>query len=386
MVKVVVVDDSVVVRRTVANVLDGSDDVDVVGTASDGRMGLRKIAECDPDVVTLDVEMPGMNGIETLRQIRASHPQLPVIMYSTLTERGAEATFEALALGAADYATKPSGAGSREEAAEQVRANLLPLVRLWGRRSLAMRPGLGAGGTPAPGRVERTATIKSTPRPFAAPQDNGHLHGPIKLNSAPSGPVDLVVIGVSTGGPDALARLLPALPRNFGVPIAIVQHMPPVFTAMLAKRLDGSSALSVKEAADGEALRQGTVYLAPGGKHLQLDGTRFGFRAVLTENPPENSCRPAVDVLFRTAAAASAGRLLGVVLTGMGQDGMIGARLVRAAGGAVLAQDEASSVVWGMPGFVARDGTARAVLPLDQIATEIVHLTQVAGVRQVVEA
>ncbi|HEY3736158.1 MAG TPA: chemotaxis response regulator protein-glutamate methylesterase [Jatrophihabitans sp.] len=385
MVKVLVVDDSVVVRRTVANVLDGADDVEVVGTAADGRMGLRKIDECKPDVVTLDVEMPGMNGIETLREIRANHPQLPVIMYSTLTERGAEATFEALALGAADYATKPSGATTREAAADQVRANLLPLVRLWGRRTLSLRPAVTGARTPAAGRVERTATITSVPRAFAA-GDNSPLHGPVTLNAAPPGPVDLVVIGVSTGGPDALARLLPMLPADLAVPVAIVQHMPPVFTAMLAKRLDTASALSVREAGDGEALRKGSVYLAPGGMHLEIEATRFGFKTVLTENPPENSCRPAVDVLFRTAASVTAGRLLAVVLTGMGQDGMLGARLVRSAGGSILAQDEATSVVWGMPGFVARDGTARAVLPLDQIAPEIVRLTQVAGVRQAVEA
>jgi two-component system chemotaxis response regulator CheB len=390
MVKVLVVDDSVVVRRTVASVLDAVEDVEVVGTAADGRMGLRKIDECKPDVVTLDVEMPGMNGIETLREIRKAHPHMPVIMYSTLTERGAEATFEALALGAADYATKPSGATSREEAADQVRSNLLPLVRLWGGRPLGPRQ--GRIGAPAPGNIERTATLKAPahhPIAHAAPAtshahaDASLLHGPVKLCAAPAGAIDLVVIGVSTGGPDALAHFLPMLPADLPVPVAIVQHMPPVFTAMLAKRLDAVSSLSIKEAEHGEFLRKGTVYIAPGGKHLELEGTRLGPKATLNEKPPENSCRPAVDVLFRTATSATAGHLLAVVLTGMGQDGLVGARAVRNAGGTVLAQDEASSVVWGMPGFVARDGTARAVLPLNAIAPEITHLTQVSGSRQV---
>jgi two-component system chemotaxis response regulator CheB len=383
MVKVLVVDDSVVVRRTVAGVLEAAGDVEVVGTASDGRMGLRKIAECHPDVVTLDVEMPGLNGIETLREIRKAHPQLPVIMYSTLTERGAEATFEALALGAADYATKPSGATTREQAADQVRSNLLPLVQLWGRRPLSPRGRIGINVTP--GRVERTATLTAAhPQPVTA--DGNPLHGPVKLNGAPIAAIDLIVVGVSTGGPDALANFLPMLPADLPVPVAIVQHMPPVFTAMLAKRLDGVSSLTVKEAVHGEPLNRGTVYLAPGGKHLEVESTGFGPKAVLNENPPENSCRPAVDVLFRTATAATSGRLLAVVLTGMGQDGLLGARVVRGAGGTVLAQDEATSVVWGMPGFVARDGTARAVLPLQEIAGEIMHLTQVASVRQVVKA
>jgi two-component system chemotaxis response regulator CheB len=382
MVKVLVVDDSVVVRRTVAGVLDAVEDVEVVGTAADGRMGLRKIDECHPDVVTLDVEMPGMNGIETLREIRKAHPHLPVIMYSTLTERGAEATFEALALGAADYATKPSGATTREQASDQVRSNLLPLVQLWGRRTVSPR---ASRITPPPsrGRVERTATLSGRPQP--ATSDSNLLHGPVRLNAAPVSAIDLIVIGVSTGGPDALASFLPMLPADLPVPIAIVQHMPPVFTAMLAKRLDAVSSLTVKEATDGESLRKGSVYLAPGGKHLELEATPFGPRAMLNEKPPENSCRPAVDVLFRTATKATSGRLLAVVLTGMGQDGLLGARIVRGAGGTVLAQDEASSVVWGMPGFVARDGTARAVLPLHEIAPEITHLTQASGTRQVVQ-
>ncbi|HEV7206607.1 MAG TPA: chemotaxis response regulator protein-glutamate methylesterase [Jatrophihabitans sp.] len=346
-VRVVVVDDSVVVRRTVADVLGAADDIEVVGTASDGRLGLRKIADLKPDVVTLDVEMPGMGGLEALAHLRRDHPELAVIMYSTLTERGAAATFEALALGAVDYATKPSGAVNREAAASQVRDNLLPLVRLWGRRAV-----------PRPRKPAPVVVVVEETTPLVVP----------------TGRVDLVVIGVSTGGPDALAALVPAIRADLPVPVVVVQHMPPVFTTMLAQRLDNLSGLHVAEAQDGETARAGNVYLAPGGQHVEVRRGAGGLVLTLSDAPPENSCRPAVDVLFRTAATATQGRLLGVVLTGMGQDGLIGSQHIRTAGGAVLAQDEATSVVWGMPGFVVRNDLADRVLPLEQIAPTITRL------------
>lgn len=348
-IRALVVDDSAVVRRTVTDVLAEADDIEVVGTASDGSAGLARIAELQPDVVTLDVEMPGMNGIETLGHIRERFPQLPVIMYSTLTEGGARATLDALALGAVDYATKPTNARDREAARAQVRENLAPLVSLWGRRRAA-----------PPRR----------PRPVVpAPADRARTREAVA--SAPARPVRMVVIGVSTGGPDALATMLPMLPSDLAVPVAIVQHMPPVFTEMLARRLDQLGPLPVCEAADGQPARPGHVYLAPGGRHLETVAGSAGLSLALTDAAPENSCRPAVDVLFRTASAATGGRLLGVVLTGMGQDGLAGARLIRAAGGTVFAQDEESSVVWGMPGYVAREGLAGAVLPLERIAPAI---------------
>jgi two-component system chemotaxis response regulator CheB len=348
-IRAVIVDDSIVVRHTVANVLGATDDVEIVATASSGRMGLSRIAEFHPDVVTLDVEMPGMNGLETLAEIRKEWPELPVIMYSTLTERGATATFDALAIGAADYATKPSGATSREAAEGQVRDNLLPLVRLWG------------------GRVGRMRLAGRAAKKVAEPISSG----PITYRSPGSATPNLVVLGVSTGGPDALAALVPDLPADLPVPMMIVQHMPPVFTAMLAQRLDKICPLQVSEAVDGEHLEAGHIYLAPGGRHLEVHNTRTGLEARLTDAEPENSCRPAVDVLFRTAAHATGSRTLGVVLTGMGQDGLFGAQEIVNAGGSMLVQDEASSVVWGMPGFVARAGLATAALPLSEVANAI---------------
>jgi two-component system chemotaxis response regulator CheB len=359
-VRVVVVDDSVVVRRTVADVLGEVDDIEVVGTASDGRLGLRKIADLKPDVVTLDVEMPGMDGLEALGHIRRDHPRLAVIMYSTLTERGARATFEALSLGAVDYATKPSGAINRQAAADQIRANLLPLVRLWGGRSAPRARKLDPV-------VAESTTLTTRVAPAAS------------VLPTRTGQVDLVVIGVSTGGPDALASIVPAIAGDLPVPILVVQHMPPVFTAMLAQRLDNLSQLTVTEAQDGETARPGHLYIAPGGRHLEVHRGAGGLVIMLSDGPPENSCRPAVDVLFRSAAAATSGRLLGVVLTGMGQDGLLGSQLIKAAGGAVLAQDEESSVVWGMPGYVVRADLADRVLPLEQIAPAIVGLAMTSN-------
>lgn len=362
-IRALVVDDSAVVRRTVTTVLDELDDVEVVGTARDGSTGLVKIADLKPDVVTLDVEMPGMNGIETLRHIRSQFPRLPVIMYSTVTESGARATLDALALGAVDYATKPSGATTREAAQQQVRENLAPLVKLWGRRRAAA-PRTSPPPGSAPVRTSPTA-VRPTLRPRTARSVQ---------------PIRLVVIGVSTGGPAALAVLLPMLPATLAVPVVVVQHMPPVFTEMLARRLDQLGPLPVREAVHGEPARPGHVYLAPGGRHLEVAAAAAGdgLTLRLTDGPQENFCRPAVDVLFRTASAAVGPRLLATVLTGMGQDGLVGARLVRSAGGVVLAQDEETSVVWGMPGYVTRDGLPDAVLPLESVASAIADFVNVS--------
>src|SRR3954469_13919881 len=260
-IRALVVDDSAVVRRTVTTVLDELDGIEVVGTARDGSAGLIKIAELNPDVVTLDVEMPGINGIETLRQIRAQFPRLPVIMYSTITESGARATLDALALGAVDYATKPSGATTREAAQQQVRENLAPLVQLWGRRRAP------APRSATPGAAAATVrTAPATVRPVLPPRTTRAIQ-----------PIRLVAIGVSTGGPAALAVLLPMLPANLPVPIVVVQHMPPVFTEMLARRLDQLGPLRVREAVHGEPALAGHVYLAPGGRHLEVAGTGDGL-------------------------------------------------------------------------------------------------------------
>jgi two-component system chemotaxis response regulator CheB len=335
--------------------------------------------------------MPEMDGLQTLVALRKTHPRLPVIMFSTLTERGAAVTLDALMRGANDYVTKPSNVGSVQEAMERVRSQLVPKIRaLCGldrpgvparpsRAALPARPSAGpsAGPTgpssPSSGRLARPAA-PSPARP-GAPAAR-------PLHDGPPNRVDAVVIGVSTGGPNALAEVLPTLPGSLRVPVLVVQHMPPVFTGLLAERLNTHAALHVGEAKGNETVAAGDVWLAPGDFHLEVErrANRLGLR--LHQGPPENSCRPAADVLFRSAVKVWGGNVLAVVLTGMGQDGLRGCEEIRAAGGRVFAQDEPSSVVWGMPGAVVRAGLANKVLPLQRIGPEIASaVAAMAGAR-----
>jgi two-component system chemotaxis response regulator CheB len=347
-IRVLVVDDAVVVRRLVSDILASDPEIEVVGTAANGRIALAKIPQVNPDLVTLDVEMPDMNGLEVLAALRKTHPRLPVIMFSTLTQRGAAATLDALALGANDYVTKPANVGSVQEAMQRIREELIPKIKSF----------CGRKQQPSPSVLR----LLSTPRTTTPP--------PTRKTTSPSR-VEIVAIGVSTGGPNALADLLPALPGNFPVPIVIVQHMPPLFTRLLAERLNTKSAIGVSEATAGSVLSPGHAWIALGDFHMALERDTRGNRLRLHQGPPENSCRPAVDVLFRSVAEIYGAGVLSVVLTGMGQDGLRGCEQIKEAGGQVLAQDEASSVVWGMPGFVARAGLADKILPLNELAFEI---------------
>ncbi|MBS1818604.1 MAG: chemotaxis response regulator protein-glutamate methylesterase [Acidobacteria bacterium] len=360
-IRVLVVDDAVVIRKIVTDVLKSDPEIEVVGTAADGHIALQKITQVNPDIITLDVEMPVMDGLETLRQLRRSHPKLPVIMFSTLTERGAQATIEALALGASDYVTKPANIGKVGEALQRTREQLIPRIKA-----------LCTGQVPI--RVAPVAQPPAATRPQAVttPQQTPHAVAPSSSVRRDVG-IEVLAIGVSTGGPNALAAILPLLPATLPVPVVLVQHMPPMFTRLLAERLNQQSKLTVVEAAGDEELNAGTVYIAPGDYHLVVE--RRGAHVVtrLHQGPPENSCRPAVDVLFRSVADVFGAGAFGVVLTGMGQDGLRGSEDIRRAGGAVFAQDEATSVVWGMPGFVARAGLAERVVPLPEMATEIVR-------------
>jgi two-component system chemotaxis response regulator CheB len=272
---------------------------------------------------------------------------VPIIMFSTLTERGATATLDALSAGANDYVTKPANVGSVAQSMENVREQLIPRIR-----ALTGRPPLPAAvRAAAPPRVAPLVPVPRGPR------------------TAPA----VLVIGSSTGGPEALARVLPHLPATLPVPVLLTQHMPPVFTTQFAQRLDRLSALRVVEASDGTPLLPGTAHLAPGDRHLVVRATPRGPVTALTQDPPENFCRPAVDPLFRSAVSVYRGAVLAVVLTGMGSDGRSGAGDVRTAGGTVLVQDQATSVVWGMPGAVAQAGFADEVLPLDRVAETILR-------------
>lgn len=364
-IRVLVVDDSAVVRRLVTTALREAGDIEVAGVARDGVEAIEQVAALEPDVVVLDIEMPRLDGLGAVVAIREDRPRLPIIMFSTLTERGAAATLEALSRGASDYVTKPSNTvGGVTAGIEAVREQLVPRIR-----ALAGRRRLAAGGA---------AAASSTAAP--APAVPAVVRPPRRV---PPAPPEVLLIGSSTGGPDALARLLPALPGDLRVPVLIVQHMPPVFTAMLAQRLDRECALRVREATDGDPVLAGEVLIAPGDFHLQLVRTADGVHARLDQGPQENFCRPAVDVLFRSALGVYGGRALATVLTGMGQDGLEGCRALAAAGARVLVQDEASSVVWGMPGAVANAGIADETLPLDELPGRITAALRpaVVGVR-----
>jgi two-component system chemotaxis response regulator CheB len=346
-IKVLVVDDSVVVRRLVSDALSADADIEVVGSASNGKIALAKIPQLNPDLVTLDIEMPVMDGLETMDRLRELYPRLPVIMFSTLTERGARATLDALERGASDYVTKPANVGSVGASIAAVQAQLTPKIKSLVRRRL---------GTPA----AASAPAPVSTRPVAVRPAGGPLPR-----------VELVVVGSSTGGPDALTTVVSALPADLAVPIVIVQHMPPIFTALFAKRLDAKSRLSVAEATSGDRVEAGRILIAPGDFHIRLRKDAAGAVARLDQGTPENYCRPAADVLFRSAAEAFGRGVLAVVLTGMGSDGTRGAAQIVEAGGSVVVQDEATSVVWGMPGSVAAAGLAAEVLPLSSIARAI---------------
>ncbi len=345
-IRVLIVDDSVVVRRMLTNILSADPDIEVVGAAANGRIALAKIPQVNPDSIVLDIEMPDMDGLATLAAIRQTYLRLPVIMFSVMTERCAEATLDALALGANDYVTKPAKMNSKDVAVQYIQQQLIPKIKV-------------------------LSNIHHPRNRTSPPISQTLLQPKFKAGDRPAG--EILAIGVSTGGPNALSTILPALPANFPIPIAIVQHMPPIFTQRLAERLTSISQIPVKEGMNGDILQPGRAWIAPGDYHMivEKEGTRVCIRT--HQDPPENSCRPAVDVLFRSVAKIYQAGTIAVVLTGMGQDGLHGCQCIREAGGQVLVQDEGSSVVWGMPGIVANAGLADSILPLNKIAGEIIR-------------
>jgi len=348
--KVLVVDDAMLIRRMVTDILAADPVIDVVGEAANGRIALQKIAQLSPDLVTLDVEMPEMNGLQTLKEIRKTHPRLPVIMFSAVTERGAADTLEALHYGASDYVTKPTSAAGRATAQLRIREDLVPkiksLCRL-GVGSPAIKPG-------SPPRSGGSFTLRAL---------------------GPAITADIVAISLSTGGPQALGQILSKLPADFRAPVVVVPHMAQMFTRFFAERLAAQTRLAVVEAADDQAVQPGTVYVAPADSHLTVVRANGATLLSLDQGPPLHSHRPAADVLFQTVADSYGARALGLVLTGMGQDGLKGCHDITTAGGRVLVQDEATSVVWEMGGLVARAGLADAVLPLEAIAPELIRRT-----------
>lgn len=351
-VRVLVVDDSVVVRRALTSLLEDEDGITVAGAAPNGRIALAKLSQEPADVVVLDVDMPEMDGLQTLEAIRLHHPGVRVIMFSVLTERGAGTTLEALFRGAQDYVTKPAGMADPEAAAAAVRDQLVPKIR-----ALASSPF-------APARARRHQPA------FRPAKRRRHA------------PLEAVAIAASTGGPAALEAVLERLPHHPPVPVLVVQHMPPLFTGQLARQLAAKTGLHVKEAEGDEPVLAGHVYIAPGAAHLTVRRAGDEVRTVLEHSPPVNSCRPSADVLFRGVARAWGGGAAAVVLTGMGRDGLEGCRAIAAAEGRVLAQDEPSSVVWGMPGAVVEAGLAEEIAPPAGLGDRLNGLMARAGRRR----
>ncbi len=383
MIRVMIVDDSVVVRRLLAMILKREPDIEVAFEARNGREALDHFDKIKPDLVTLDVEMPELDGLATLKELRKKDARVPVIMFSTLTSRGANTTIEALSLGASDYLTKPESASGLHAALDDLGRELVPRVREFHktasrRREMARmleRPSaVKTGEDMLPGKTfTRPESGKPGPR-IAPPPGKPAVTRPFGFARPKGGSkVDLLVIGVSTGGPNALARLLPAIPADFPVPILVVQHMPPLFTRMLAERLDQQCKLHVQEARDGARVLPGEIWIARGDWHMEVRRDAKGFYLKEHQGPQVNSCRPAVDPLFNSAVSLCGEHLLGVVLTGMGRDGADGALKIRDAGGSVFAQSESTCVVWGMPGAVVQNGSADEVLDLDEMAPSIIR-------------
>jgi two-component system chemotaxis response regulator CheB len=374
-IRVLVVDDSAVARRFVSNRLEADPDIEVIGTASNGRLALRKIDHDPPDVVILDDEMPEMRGRDILKVIRAQHPTVAVVMFSGTFHQGALGTFDALSLGADDGAAKPSAGTGRIGDDHPVWTELLEKAKKAYRRP--DRGGTNIAVAKAEeGRAQRTGagrprTARPTPRPeprATRPHARPGAAAPTGAGPPAAVPDAIAVIGSSTGGPEALTTVFRGLPASFPLPIVVVQHMPPTFTRLLADRLDRGSSLTVREAHDGAELVPGTAWIAPGDFHVVIERELLRAQLRLDQGPPENSCRPAADPLFRSAAEAYGHNVLGLVLSGMGQDGLRGCEQIVASGGRVITQDEATSVVWGMPGYVTRAGLSSEVLPLDEIA------------------
>lgn len=352
-IKVLLADDSIIVRHLVTTELAKDPQLEVLEAATNGKAALAGVAALRPDIVVLDIQMPQLDGLATLAEIRRLHGSLPVIMFSTLTEAGATATLEALARGANDYVAKPRSTHQAAWQVEGVCREIADKVKAL----CATRPASGSVPRPHPQRTQSLVAalpLASAPRPVGPPTR-----------------IDAVVIGISTGGPNALAELVSSLPSELPVPILIAQHMPPIFTRLLAERLARTARVPVVEASDGDSVTAGKIWIAPGDLHMVVRQTGQRIELHTHNAPREHSCRPSADLLFRSAAEVYGSHTLAVLMTGMGQDGLQGSRVIRKAGGHIIVQDEASSVVWGMPGYVARAGLAEQIVPLRGLADAI---------------
>jgi len=342
-IRILIVDDSLIMRKMLGVQLSKEPDFEIVGAAANGAEALRLVSELKPDVVTLDVIMPGMGGMEVLKRLLALDRRVRVVMFSVLTLDGAQATVEALQLGAADFVAKPSRLSDAADSMSTISDQLVPKIR-------ALAP-----AAPYAVGVHKTA-----------PGSSPGL--PARRNPR------VVVVAVSTGGPEVLSTLIPALPKTFGLPMLVVQHMPPMFVRHLAARLATQGALPVRVASDGDLLEAGVVLFCPGGHHLTVERDGQQVRVRLNTDAPVNGCRPSADVLIESICRVYGGEAAAAVLTGMGNDGAAGCKKLYSMGGRILAQDAVSSVVWGMPGAVVKAGVAHKVLDPAGIAAELTRL------------
>jgi two-component system chemotaxis response regulator CheB len=382
-IQILVVDDTVTYRQILSKLVGEIKDSQLVGTASNGKIALSKIKIKDVDLVLLDMYMPVMNGLETLQNIKKEYPHIEVIMLSAFEKGNANLTMQALEKGALDFITKPSE-DSVEKNIAKLRSALIPLMSLVKTRKFSRKArNLSLSQSrPEPKKETNRILVK----PLNEAKKTTEKIATIKQKTTPQrvktiNTIDVVALGVSTGGPNALLQLIPNLDKDFSVPILAVQHMPPMFTASLAERLDKQSQIKVCEAADGQRIESGVMYIAPGGRHMVVKKSVGGYNVNLIDTPPVNSCRPAVDVLFRSILNVYGGNVLTVIMTGMGNDGASGVSAIRRKGGYSIIQDEASSVVWGMPGAVAKSDNADETITLNMLAPRIQEIVKKGGKR-----
>ena len=368
-IRVLIIDDSVVACKVLSETIAGDPGMEVAGTALSGPLALSQLYVWSPDLVILDLDMPGMDGLQTLAEIKKVRPKLPVLICSALTGSGNRHSVQALLGGATDFVTKPTQQARGSAGFDAFSRELLEKIKsICGIREKPLSAGAALAGmiSSAPGPAG-----SASPIPSSAPAQNREPN-PIRAGCEP----EILAIGVSTGGPQALLEFVPRITEDFPAPIVIVQHMPPLFTKSLSDSLGKKARIKVEEGVDGRALEAGVAYIAPGGFHMQVVKRKGRFELALNTDPAVNSCRPAVDVLFRSVAEAYGSKVLAVVLTGMGQDGLAGAEAIRKSGGAIFVQDEASSVVWGMPGTIARAGFADKILSLQDLPPAVLAVFQ----------
>ena len=368
--RVLVVDDTIVYRKAVSDIIEEIPGVELAGVAHNGKIALDRIRHLQPDILTLDIEMPELNGLEVLAELRRQKSDVGAIMLSTLTASGSSMTIKALELGAFDFILKPAGRGTLSESKDELKNILEPLLRAFAlTRKIALPATRKSSGSTA-----HPPTAIDTSSPHTKRRESSGIHDLALKPAKRFAKSEIVAIGISTGGPNALAKMLPQLPANLGVPLLIVQHMPPVFTQTLANSLDRKCALTVKEAENGEEILPNHVYIAPGGFHMKiLAGADGQTRKIqITDDPPENSCKPSADYLFRSVADYYVGRATAVIMTGMGSDGAKGLQVLKTKSAHIIGQDEQSCVVYGMPKTPAEQGITDIEVPLEKIAEEII--------------